>query len=941
MNTDSLTVDNYQKLLLALLNIDESNIEEIVIFIVQSNYYHFMLIKALSIVSHARITKHKLLVDLLILLSEKDNFQDLFNLIEDTQSYILESNGALLLYDLYVRKLISYPSNKLFHEYLEVFQQYETMISIVVNDDIIGLKKLIENEQTAIVIPLHSIFTDSNLLQLAIFTNSSNSINYLTELNQFILEEEEILLYAIAGGNVQLIAEKYKEMEPPYIVRHFKIAMEYMQIELVDFFMDNNCFLELSNHDVGLLSVEYMFPFITSLLPCYVAQIAAEFSGKNESELINIESTSSSDSSSSSDDDQCDYQINEYEKNPLPSKQKNKRKSRLEVINDHVIGDKSNLRLYPHDLSTNTDEINPSKIEQRLLLNKEPRKQSIRMILKREMERNNADTEPTEESSVISLGGDPDPTTLIGRTFSTIEEMNFAINQAFQCGAQLKILPIQSEIFFAKECKAKNCMAGIVGKFVQNEWKVIHSQNHTCFKSKVGVSTQSLDEAIKKIGRREKLGLEYYTLIRKLVKDEGIKAKRITRRYLRIFSNDISSRENSWSKLPSLVNSVIASGGKAKISYSHVDDHIITFIGMSPSYAQIYVNSNAFFPVVFSDGTFLYGLGRGNLVVIVSLSGNRTVIPLCWGWGTGETLEVCSNVFSLLNSGKVETMISDAGIALNSSTKNVLKNVFQQLCAYHVAEKLSASQRFYFWKLVKAPCKMIYEQIKYKIQSEMKDMDKKLEDKYHLLSIYEDSHKNGAIVARHQSHASGAVESFNNMILNHREEEPLQLFKFIYIKGLEAIRSLLICTSDNELTPWAEKQLNSEISKLSKLAISQKHETICEIIDGNLQNATFMIDCRNQNLSCTCRKREDCGIPCSHLIMYCNEFRGGQYQNLIDKSYFIKEIQSSLGQATKLSLDFTSLINFGEYFPPSFYKLNGKKTRGKMRMDFIKEKTVS
>lgn len=370
---------------------------------------------------------------------------------------------------------------------------------------------------------------------------------------------------------------------------------------------------------------------------------------------------------------------------------------------------------------------------------------------------------------------------IIGERFENIDALSIAFHDLYydtNCSNLMKVatdiikLPEYSNSF-VYICRNNHCKCRfIANKLESGEYCVVTAEKHTCFNGSCNTSDEQLSKAILKFGEQNMLGLKYITKIRDEVGNSQLHERRIRRHYNALFSKDIKSHSDSWKFLSSFVDNIKLQGGKGE--YIEDSNGIVKMVSVSPSFVQDYLQSEACFPVIISDGTFLNNMARGSLIIVVNLSGNRRVIPLAWGWGEGERIEVIKIIFKLVNVIRLETMMSDAGTALNSATESIFQNISIQLCDYHLKNSIHHSNRPMFWKLVKSRCSQEYWMIKQKIIDECPSLHKFLEQKYQLISKFETN------APRHGLLTSGPVEFFNKEVSIRRKEGPLNLFWWIY-----------------------------------------------------------------------------------------------------------------------------------------------------------------
>ena len=134
-------------------------------------------------------------------------------------------------------------------------------------------------------------------------------------------------------------------------------------------------------------------------------------------------------------------------------------------------------------------------------------------------------------------------------------------------------------------------------------------------------------------------------------------------------------------------------------------------------------------PTIFIDGTFQCGAANGTIVICSTISGNRTIIPLAYGWGTSENQEIITMRLSLIHryNQDISTIISDGGTAIATSVRKVFHEALHQLCAWHISAKIKKVQaRILFWKLAKCKHPISYQRLSQEFQMKYPDISSSL-----------------------------------------------------------------------------------------------------------------------------------------------------------------------------------------------------------------------
>lgn len=947
LNPDSPEITLFKETLDFILEIDESDFQIYEIIKKNSLDVH-AFIQIIATVAFCRPKKIQILIEILIRLKEKKIYEDIFSTIEEDMHGILCTQAHILIVELARQHLINCPPDdtisKFFREPVDILKY--KLSNAIMKDD---LEQLIELTREIKEIEFYTIrsleyggifeFDNCSVLDYAIFYSSQQIIEYLINLD--IFHSSASIDFAIAGGNTNYIQQTCSVI--PYKKKHYFYAILYHQrvlVEDIEDKMDETTDFFVSEEEIFDFKINnfYFGNYDNKKFLTEMAKVISKLNLDYDFEYSDSESDNYEDN---------DYTENLNTKLQKPARLKTKSikdksshvivNSRLSMINRFVeVEMRTPDRLIMSNHSPEVSENYSSRLDVDISQSNEIEREILgnthKETVLNPLHNPNASTYSTFN---LNFNEYQNPESLENKCFPDLISLESAVAYAFRLfQGQLMIKKsLSDENTLVKICKCNNCVAVVSARHVNGSWIVERSVKHSCSPFGYGTPNQIIDPIIRSEAHQKQLGKPYFEKIKSLAKDACIPDQRIRRRYNYIFKESSSMRINSWKSLPQLVNEVNRSGGSASILYEK-DSSKIKFVGMSPSYAKRYLNSEACFPVLISDGAFLYGQARGDLVAIVSLSGNRSVIPIAWGWGEGETEFVCTNLFKLIDHHRIETFLSDAGTALNSATKK-LGNVFLQICAYHIAASLLTRQRNIFWKLIKARSKKDFNITKHTIISEYPELHSRLSDKYSLLSIYEDDDYHvGKTIPRHNLKNSGPIECFNNMIKQYRDEEPFELFNRIYHIGLNAIHELLDGIKGKSITNYASKQIKKELEFLDEVTLTDFNGIFVSVSDESLMNK-YMIN--KETMCCTCLKREDCGLPCRHLLKYCFQFNSGSFSSLIDKSYRTEFINEAFDNYMFPYLDFDAMIPLDDAGPPQVYSRSAPKNRRKMNIDYMKE----
>lgn len=224
------------------------------------------------------------------------------------------------------------------------------------------------------------------------------------------------------------------------------------------------------------------------------------------------------------------------------------------------------------------------------------------------------------------------------------------------------------------KCKSKSCNYKVV--FMKNDdgFHIVSQTNHSCSSPKI-ISKDSLKQVVKKLGKQIKVDKDYYRLVYNELKtdQEHLNIQRIRRAYNDVYDLNKNKRLKTWGKLESFLEIIKESGGYGQIHKN--ENGFIDFVGFSPNYSVMFMHSILFFPVIQMDTRFQTGISAGHLYCIITLTGNRTIVPIAAAWAPTENkiytkmlLNMLANEIGIIKvcqtdeSGALISPIEEAGI---------------------------------------------------------------------------------------------------------------------------------------------------------------------------------------------------------------------------------------------------------------------------------------
>ena len=131
----------------------------------------------------------------------------------------------------------------------------------------------------------------------------------------------------------------------------------------------------------------------------------------------------------------------------------------------------------------------------------------------------------------------------------------------------------------------------------------------------------------------------------------------------------------------SLIRIITQSGGTSSSAIHKNPEGLIDFVGLVPNYALQFIYATSFFPVVQCDTRFQNGISKGHLYTLITMTGDRSVLPLATAWAPSEKGEFADLFLNLFRGHlhRIETCNTDDSRALiGSIEKTGIRNL---LCA--------------------------------------------------------------------------------------------------------------------------------------------------------------------------------------------------------------------------------------------------------------------
>lgn len=343
-------------------------------------------------------------------------------------------------------------------------------------------------------------------------------------------------------------------------------------------------------------------------------------------------------------------------------------------------------------------------------------------------------------------------------------------------------------------------------------------------------------------------------------------------------------RDILWKQFPQYLERNVKNGGFSRLVIN--DSEEIIAAGMLPDYARLLLQSHAMIPIVLIDDTFECGACRGNIIIAMTISGNRTNIPLAWAWGPKDNNDAYSLVLSLLRQAnpKLLTFISNEKAALFYSINLFFPRAINKFSPYHLIKGVSNLEaKNLLWQLFNMEHPDQFRTLKDGIQRKFTQVYNDVianKEFLHFAPFF----NHGPVV--NGLKAPSPAESMNALLLPFRDKEPIEVFHFLEVYGYSQCLNLVLLPS--EYTPYFQKRKAHIEAKMQNMRVFPFVPPYCfHVINENLgKQCVFRINL--VEVYCTCGKFQDRCFPCAHFAAVC----ANQSQNWEEKCHPFYQTQT-------------------------------------------------
>ena len=228
---------------------------------------------------------------------------------------------------------------------------------------------------------------------------------------------------------------------------------------------------------------------------------------------------------------------------------------------------------------------------------------------------------------------------------------------------------------------------------------------------------------------------------------------------------------DGWDFIESFLKKYSDDNGDNLVSLEYNDSRITRFCVKAP-YASVIEEFKE--KLLFMDGCFIAASYGGCLLVLITITPERKLIPISMCYCSSESKE---NTLFFLDKNKElltagTTIITDHAKAFEEALK--LYPVKHGLCLFHLTQKLKNQSREHIEIMAKTDSREIYNLHKRILERDYPSVYKKLKNNLDKYFFYDGAPKRFGYLS------SSPIESFNSLILDERRESITKIFdKFI------------------------------------------------------------------------------------------------------------------------------------------------------------------
>lgn len=265
--------------------------------------------------------------------------------------------------------------------------------------------------------------------------------------------------------------------------------------------------------------------------------------------------------------------------------------------------------------------------------------------------------------------------------------------------------------------------------------------------------------------------------------------------------------------------------------------------------------------LLFLDGTHIYSSYKGVLLILLTVSPFKTLLPLSVMWCPQECEEstvafIDSNIDII---GSNTTIISDQARCFVSVLKK--RGINHCLCTFHILKHHQGKAKEIIKQMIYAETSERYMRLKQELSKNHKESYGRIEEYLHNIMLFD------AAPPRYTYDASSPIESFNSLIKDHRDKNITSLFSGI-INSINNLMERFVKMSMEcfNIPGWLDKELknrfNSDVVYISSIGSESGQAIVVE--KKLLREDFYMVNMSTGD--CTCMKSKSDGFPCVHQV---------------------------------------------------------------------------
>ncbi|XP_074277505.1 uncharacterized protein LOC141601136 [Silene latifolia] len=279
----------------------------------------------------------------------------------------------------------------------------------------------------------------------------------------------------------------------------------------------------------------------------------------------------------------------------------------------------------------------------------------------------------------------------------------------------------------------------------------------------------------------------------------------------------------------------------------------------------------------------------GQLIAAVGRDGNEQMFPLAWAVVKGENNESYEWFFKQLKmsigeeDGHGMTIISDQHQSIVTMVAQEFPRAEHRHCARHIFANWHKTYKGEYMKMMFWSCVKAYNEADFTDALEtLKEADPKAAEAFLACNptlfcrAFISNHTQNDVIVSNMS------ETFNAYIINARSKHLIYMLEDIRTSIMKRLveKKMDMEGSTHVVCPRVQERLEIEEDKASTCKVLPSKPTLFQVQDG-IDGLTVDLEAR----TCTCKKWDLTGIPCSHAVSAIFSIHGHAEDYVSDHYY--------------------------------------------------------